>query len=280
MTKGCVYMRKQRILHLLSIFLVLFVLSSTFAIAACADSIDSFLVDNSTRWANFNESSTIHMGSKNTTYSYSSITVKSTYSTFVTAGIEMWGSYISCTESIWSPMGTITVSAMDSGANADLAPTYYAETKHMKSWTLTIYSEVFKENDDDGQYRTIAHEIGHAYGLGHVNYSNQIMYHTYSESKNVTSYDRAGMNVMTHTHTHNGSYPTTIEEYSAYRHKVRCNTCKAYRLATCSYTDYHSGSTHYFVFNCSCGNNSTMSWPCSGNPCIMPFSIQLPHELE
>ena len=68
--KGCVYMRKQRILHLLSIFLVLFMLSSTLGITAYADSIDSFLVDSSTRWANYSEGVTIHMGSKNTTYSY------------------------------------------------------------------------------------------------------------------------------------------------------------------------------------------------------------------
>lgn len=55
MMKGRVYMSKQRILHLLSIFLVLFVLSSAFGITAYANSIDSFLVDSSTRWANYSE---------------------------------------------------------------------------------------------------------------------------------------------------------------------------------------------------------------------------------
>ena len=141
---------------------MLFVLSSAFGITAYANSIDSFLVDSSTRWANYSEGVTIHMGSKNTTYSYSSSAVKNTYSTYVTTGIGMWGSYISCTESSSSPMGTITVSAMDSGATADLGPTYYTSTKHMASWTLTIYSQNFDDNADAGKYRTIAHEIGHA----------------------------------------------------------------------------------------------------------------------
>lgn len=265
------YMRKLNFFNLLSIFLVLLMLSGTFAITAYASSIDSFLVDSSTRWTNYSNGLTIHRGSKNSTYQYSSSSVKSTYSAYVTNGIGLWGSYISCTESSSSPIGTITVSAMDSDANATLAPSYSPSTMHISSWTLTIYSNNFDGNTDAGKYRTIAHEIGHAYGLGHVNYSSQIMYHTYSESKNVTSYDKAGMNVMTHAHTHTGSYSTTLEQYSTYSHKVRCSTCKAYSLDNCSSTNYHSGSTHYFVFNCSCGNHNTQSWACSGNPCIMPF---------
>lgn len=82
------------------------------------------------------------------------------------------------------------------------------------------------------------------------------------------------------THTHSGSYSTTVEKGSTYGHKVRCDTCKAYRTVTCSYTEYHSGSKHYLVIDCSFGNKRTQSWACSGNPCIMPFSILPPHELE
>ena len=274
-------MRKQKVLQLLSIFFVLFMFSSTFGVIAYAAPIDSFLIDDATGWKNYMDGVTIHMGSKNTTYAYSSAAVKSAYSTYVTAGISLWGSCISCTEESSSPMGEITVSAMDSGANADLGPSYYPSTMHMASWTLTIYSKNFDGNETAGKYRTIAHEIGHAYGLGHVDYSSQIMYHTYSPYKNVTSYDRAGMNVMTHTHTHDGSYSTTLEEYATYSHKVRCSTCRAYSdIANCSYTSYHSGTTHYFVFDCACGNDRTLSWACSGNPCVMPFSIKPSYELE
>ncbi len=247
---------------------------------AFATEIDSFLVDSTTRWTHYEGSPSIHMGSKNTTYHYSSSTVKSNYSSYVTAGIGLWGSYISCAETSSSPMGTITVSAMDSGATADTLPSYYTSNNHIASWVITIYSTNFDGNSDVGKCRTIAHELGHAYGLGHVSYSSQIMYHTYTETINVTSYDRAGMNVMTHTHTHSGTYSKILEQYSTYTHKVRCNTCKAYYLSNCSYTDYHSGTKHYLVINCSCGNHTTQSWQCSGNPCVLPFSYTPPHETE
>lgn len=264
-------MRKSTLRCIVSIFPVILVLCILLSATIYADSIADLLTDDATRWTNLNPSTTSHMGTKNTTYSYASSTVKNNYSSYVSSGIALWGSRISCTESS-SSMGTITVSALDSNANATLTPSYSPATKHMLSWTLTIYSKNFDGNTDAGKKNTIAHEIGHAYGLGHVDYSNQIMYHTYSETKGITSYDVAGMQVMTHAHTHKGSYSKAFEQYSAYKHKVRCTTCKAYSIDTCTYSDYHSGAKHYLEVNCTCGNKRSESWNCSGSPCIMPFS--------
>ena len=143
-------MPKLRIKRFLAVFLFFLVLSSAFMITAYASSIDSFLVDSSTRWSNYGDGSTIHMGEKNTTYKYLSSAVKNKYSSYVTTGIGLWGSYISCIESSSSPMGTITVSAIDSDATADLQPYYNPSNMHMTSWTLTIYSKNFDDNQDVG----------------------------------------------------------------------------------------------------------------------------------
>ena len=140
--------------------------------------------------------------------------------------------------------------------------------------------QMFDQESDTLKSKTIAHEIGHVYGLHHVNQPNQIMYSSASESKYVTSYDTAGMDVMTHSHMHTGTYSTTLEQHSAYTHKSRCDTCHAYHFANCSYTDYHSGMRHYLVVNCSCGNQHTESWSCSGNPCMLPFLNSANHETE
>lgn len=254
-----------------SIIITLMIMCNIAPAITFATDIDSFLVDSITRWTHNEFIPSIHMGCKNTTYQYASSTVKSNYSSYVTGGTGLWGSCISCTETSSSPMGIITVPAMNIDATATTSSTPDPSNNHISSWVITIYSIHFDDNTNAGKYRTIAHEFGHVYGLGHVDYSSQIMYHTYSETKSVTSYDIAGMDVMTHTHVHTGTYSTTIEQHSTYRHKVRCNSCKAYKLTDCLYHDYHSGTKHYLKILCICGNNTTQSWDCSGNPCILPF---------
>ena len=174
--------------------------------------------------------------------------------------------------------GLIKVSAINTTSTADTALSYDSNTKHIDSWTITIYKNSFDGNADAGKYRTIAHEIGHVYGLSHFNNPNQIMYESYSVTKNVTNNDKRGMNVMTHTHTHSGTYSTTLEQYSSYSHKVRCSICLSYHLATCTSTNYHHGRRHYLDVNCACGNTTSTSWVCSGNPCTFPFVSPNPLE--
>lgn len=234
-------MKTKHYSRFISMLLVVILLLGSFATTAYASDISSFLTDTTTGWAKYSSNS--HMGSKSSAFTYASDDVKETYSEYVEEGIDLWGSYITCSESSsTSAMGEFTVSDMDSGANAVTDASYYTSTGHRSSWTITIYSVNFDGNSDEGKYRTIAHEIGHAYGLHHVSDSSKIMYGTYSASKNVTSTDRAGMRVMTHAHTHSSSYSKTYEQYTSTKHKVRCNSCKAYLLESCT-------------SDCVCGNN-------------------------
>jgi len=252
--------------HILAIATFL-ILATMMLNAVFAMDISTFQTDDITRW---NKLGVGHMGSTTTTYRYESNTVKTNYSSYVVNGIMLWGTNISCTENNSSTIGLFKVSSDNIGATASTELTYYTSTNHVATWAITIYSNSFDSNTTEEKNNTIAHEIGHVYGLAHVNNSSQIMYYA-CFPKSVTSYDLDGMNVMTHVHTHSGSYPISYEQYTNTSHKVRCNTCRAYAACTCNYTSYHSGQQHYFLFNCICGNNQILSWPCSGNPCVQPF---------
>lgn len=241
-----------------------------FSSVSYASSIASFQTDSSTGWSKPNNSNSKHMGTKYTTYKYSSSSVKTKYLGAVSGGISLWGNNISCTYSVSSGKGLITVSAGDIGQIA-ATRSYNDSNKHITTWEIKIYSELFDDYSMTAQKKIIAHEIGHVYGLTHFNNRNHIMYQSYQVTIGVTDQDIAGMNVMTHEHIHSGSYSRTYESCSDHSHKVRCTTCLAYYIDTCQYTDYHSGSRHYFVFSCICGNNQTLSWACSWNPCVQPF---------
>lgn len=269
-------MRKNNVGKILiSIMLTIFLLLN-FSYIAYADDISTFLTDLTTRWVKYPTDS--HMGTKSTTFKYESDTIKTTYESNVTNGISMWGTAINCTYSNTSNKGLIKASAIITTATAATDSSYNSSTLHITNWSITIYSNQFDGNVQAGKERTIAHEIGHVYGLHHFSNSSQIMYDTYSTTKSVTSYDISGMNVMTHTHTHDGTYSKTYEAYSNSEHKVRCSTCKSYKLGECTYTMYHSGTKHYLKYNCVCGNTYSTSWNCSGPPCITPYFTILEFE--
>ena len=254
---------------LISIVLLLSLLCSI-ALSVSADSLSWFSTDETTGWGicGIHKMNYLHMGSKTTTYTYVSAAVKSVLQSSFEAGIDMWGSYISCDESSTSSAGIVSLVTNLSNFTARVRiVASETDENHVGEWEMEVNAINFQNCSTAGQKRTIAHEIGHVYGLDHVSNENQIMYHTYSEDKNVTANDRNGMKVMTHVHTHsNVNYDRVMLENNY--HEKRCPTCKLYVTARCTFTERHSGRYHYYEFNCECGRLIIERYACTGSPCV------------
>lgn len=200
-----------------------------------------------------------HMGTKVSTYKYSSDEVRRAYADYVVAGIGMWTSYISMSYSASSTQGLFKISNETSGATASTLVTAVDANGHRTQYEVTIFSYSFDTNSDEGKARTIAHEIGHVYGLGHVNTTGDIMYDTYSETKAVTSASRNGMKVVTHVHTHSASTSGTYVATTQSQHGLLCSTCKGiyYSSHTLPSAYQYNTTSHWRVCS-SCGNTVGM----------------------
>lgn len=232
-----------------------------------AHSIADLYTDGGSGWQKLDNR---HMGSKYTTFSYG--TCLTTYYDEIQAGISMWGSYINFTQVSSNAMGTIqSVDDYYYGYSAYVNSAYNSQG-HVTSWTLTIYQDEFNyEINRSNAAVVIAHEIGHIYGLGHVTRDRDIMYNDFSGNQRVSSFDKLGMMVMTHSHVHIDETTYAIQQHSVAQHRKRCETCYAFYLIDCTYAShYHSGNYHYFQMGCVCGNNGVKQISCSALNC--PYS--------
>lgn len=167
-----------------------------------------------------------HMGTKSSTYTFESSAVQSSYETDISNGIALWGSNISLRYTGQSSAaGIISQSDSETNATASLSVVNCDSNGHRTNYILTIYKLNFDSNSSAMKTRTIAHEIGHAYGLGHVSTSTDIMYGTASATKSVTSQAIWGIKVVTHVHTHSSTTTGTYEQYNSSYHYVTCSSC-------------------------------------------------------
>ena len=241
------------------------------ASAACQYSLDGLYTDGESGW---NIQNGGHMGSRYTTYSFNEdAPYLEEYYDEVRAGVALWGNYISCVESA-NGEGLITLSLGEGTqliAEVTPIPTYNSDN-HVVQWTITLYHGKFQSACEAGLGAiVIAHELGHVFGLAHVEGEHRLMYPDLKSTQSVTADDKSGMVVMTHAHVHNNSTTYTIEQHSVAQHKKRCGVCRAFYLVNCTYSShYHSGNYHYFQMNCSCGNNGVKQISCS--PLNCPYS--------
>lgn len=199
---------------------------------------ENYMCDETTGWKHSTQKH--HMAQKSTAYYMSSESMKALYQTYVTNGANLWGSNINLSYSTSGPGYIYAINDSSSSATAATS-TSSGSDGITTSWYIEINSANFDDGSAEGKKRTLAHELGHVYGLGDLyisDASSQIMYGYYSASKNVTTSDINGMSVVTETHTHAGYYPKTYEKYSNTKHKVRCSTCKSYHYELHTSTSY------------------------------------------
>ena len=204
-----------------------------------ASPLDDLITDDFTGW--IYSSANGHMGSKFIYYKYTNGDVKEKYSTYVDEGMGLWGTVISAIESPKTTEGVIDalpdVSTDATARTKGTNPTAKTSGRekdsfgHFYKWKITIFENNFDDNAEKGKIRTLAHEFGHVYGLGDLRsseYSSQIMYGTYSTSKNVKDPDIWGMKVVTHSHTHDTTSTYTYSSEDDSYHMKRCNECQGY----------------------------------------------------
>jgi len=199
---------------------------------------------------------TSHTASKTWTYKFdNSFTnhINSTdYFIYVQNGIAMWGNSIDYLYDNSSNNEFFVVNN-DRVSWAGLTSlNYNTNNDHIIHWKIYLNSHYFDDPQlmpitDTEKESVIAHEIGHTYGLGHVDYVKNGIYFIYpvmslQNSTVLSIYDKAGMSVVTHQHKHDGPLidpkynfihftpinELQIENGSNTHHKIRCTVCFAY----------------------------------------------------
>lgn len=228
-------MKKTFLKHLCrcAISVILLLLVSAQAIFACAT---GRLTDPSTGWSfGFPENYT-HAGTRSMTYYYNN-SKGTSYATYFEQGKKMWGSKISLSRVSSSVSPSIELIVWDIfsfpydfRANATTEPYSKPPPSHYKRWKILVNQENFDPLSSYQKNAVMAHEIGHAYGLGHVNSASQIMYSfTPSSSTKVRSEDLRGMILMTHERScSSATSENTYERVDNSRHKKRCKACKSF----------------------------------------------------
>lgn len=186
------------------------------------------------------KSSRIYRGSKNFTYFYDNGTVEGKLSSYVDAAKSLWGSSVSLTENSSSAGSNLRIYTCNNSRNGFTAASRVLPESgsgsniHVTAAEILVNLYQFNKPAsglsnaqlEARKISTIAHEIGHIYGLADLYSSGSkgnIMYGYASHTKTVTAMDKKGMSVVTHAHTTH-SFSSWSFENTTY-HKRTCSVC-------------------------------------------------------
>src|SRR4030042_1807251 len=154
---------------ILAFMLVLFLSTMIYVPVIYAHTMDDVWPDDDAGWTLY-EPSHSHMGFIQTTYKFYDSAVEENYGENFNDGIELWGSLITITKILMGNMGAVDAEYNEGSNSTAYTHGQYHDpsTNHWTSWIITINSYRFDDKSAEGKARTIAHEIGHVYGLHHV----------------------------------------------------------------------------------------------------------------
>ncbi len=212
----------------ISLFALIMLFALAFCVIATALSLDDLDPNTDVSgWAYSTQPG--HMGTSSITYSFAYSSLYSVYNSTVISGKNLWGSNISLSYTSDSSNAVLVfladdLSVFDAAAITDVCAIDNS-TGHRTKCYITIDPNVFINCSEEVNAVIIAHELGHVFGLGHVDNSYSIMNPGYATTMSVTSNDIWGMKVVTHAHIHGTLFMGTYEVVNASYHDITCNSC-------------------------------------------------------
>lgn len=215
------------------VVMILFLMTAQI-VSACASGRKT---DSVTGWTFGFPTNYTHTGTKSLTYYYGNAYGES-YHTRFTEGKNLWGTNINLQRSTNSDTANIIFrvdtsfpSAIESAYGVTQYRSGGTPPMHTMQWTIAINKPKFDVLSIYQKKVVTAHEIGHAYGLGHIGSTAQIMYFNPLSSMSVTTTDKSGVDLMTHYHSCSSSASSaynTYERVDTTLHKKRCKVCKSF----------------------------------------------------